>query len=60
MPPPATSVTLYFIPTCATIKLPERVRGTAVTVTEADADLVGSAALVAVMVAVELAVTVGD
>ncbi len=41
------------------MKLPERVSGMGVTVTEADADLIGSAALVAVMVAVELEFTVG-
>jgi hypothetical protein len=37
---------------------PETVRGIAVIVTEAEADFVGSAALVAVMVAVELALVV--
>ena len=41
------------------MKLPESVRGMAVMVTDADADLVGSAVLVAVTVAVELALTVG-
>ena len=42
------------------MKLPERVSGMAVMVTDADADLVGSALLVAVTVAVELALTAGD
>ena len=59
MPPLAASVTLYFIPTWAATKLPESVRGIGVTVTEAVADLVVSAELVAVMVAVELELTVG-
>ena len=47
-------------PTCAGLKLPESVSGIGVIVTEAEADLVGSAELVAVMVAVEVALTVGD
>jgi hypothetical protein len=42
------------------MKLAVRVRGMAVTVTVLEADLVGSAVLVAVTVAVELALTAGD
>ena len=60
MPPPTVSGTLYVNPTCAGLKLPESVSGIGVIVTEAEADLVGSAELVAVMVAVEVALTVGD
>ena len=42
------------------MKVPESVSGIGVIVTEADADFVGSATLLAVTVAVEFALTVGD